>query len=96
MKALCWVGIVLLIFGVASLAIPIPHDDSSGISGLNRNQNYSPRESIATRELCTHTRRRRDDDGRTFPPSLPNRLTLTVRSFRSGTAHHSSRKDDSA
>jgi hypothetical protein len=32
MKPLFWAGIVVLILGVASLAIPIPHHDSSGIS----------------------------------------------------------------
>jgi hypothetical protein len=32
MKQLFWIGIVVLIVGVASLAIPIPHHDSSGIS----------------------------------------------------------------
>jgi hypothetical protein len=32
MKPLFWAGIVVLILGAASLVIPIPHHDTSGIS----------------------------------------------------------------
>jgi hypothetical protein len=32
MKPLFWTGIVVLALGIASLLIPVPHHDSSGIS----------------------------------------------------------------
>ena len=32
MKPLFWIGIVLVILGVASLVIPVPHHDRSGVS----------------------------------------------------------------
>jgi hypothetical protein len=32
MKPLFWIGVVLLILGVASLVVPIPHQENSGIS----------------------------------------------------------------
>ena len=32
MKALLWVGVVLIVLGIASLIVPIPHNDKEGIS----------------------------------------------------------------
>ena len=35
MKPLLWVGVVLLVLGIASLFIPIPHNDTEGIDAGN-------------------------------------------------------------
>jgi hypothetical protein len=32
MKKLFWIGLVMLILGVTSLVVPIPHNDKEGIS----------------------------------------------------------------
>ena len=35
MKALLWIGIVLVVLGVLSLFVPIPHQESEGIKAGN-------------------------------------------------------------
>ena len=37
MKALLWIGAVLLILGIASLLIPIPHTETQGIKAGDLN-----------------------------------------------------------
>ena len=37
MKALLWIGVVLLILGIASLLIPIPHTETQGIKAGDLN-----------------------------------------------------------
>jgi hypothetical protein len=32
MKALFWIGLVVLILGIVSLAVPIPHSDREGVT----------------------------------------------------------------
>lgn len=32
MKILIWIGLVVLVLGIASLIVPIPHNDKEGIS----------------------------------------------------------------
>jgi hypothetical protein len=36
-KALLWIGVVLLILGIASLLIPIPHSETQGIKAGDLN-----------------------------------------------------------
>jgi hypothetical protein len=36
-KALLWIGVVLLILGIASLLIPIPHTETQGIKAGDLN-----------------------------------------------------------
>ena len=37
MKALLWIGVVLLVLGIASLLIPIPHTETQGIKAGDLN-----------------------------------------------------------
>jgi hypothetical protein len=37
MKALLWIGVVLLILGIASLFVPLPHTETQGIKAGDLN-----------------------------------------------------------
>ena len=45
MKALLWIGVVVLILGIASLFVPIPHTETQGIKAGDLNIGVQTRHS---------------------------------------------------